>query len=255
MKKIILIILLFQFNFLGYSQEDYKFDPGYRAPDNTTHYYKFAILPPSTSSTGEMLTVKLIGGSFFSDRKKIEIMYFGNRSGFRVFTPQKYGANWDYVRIEAYQEISGSVSIYFVMDSSYSHGKIIASTSGISSNNILKANPQKTTDIPVGAMVFSSTREVGAIQAFSNGNVGIGTTTTGTHKLAVNGTIGAREIKVETDSWSDFVFEEDYQLKDLKEVESFIEENKHLPDIPSEKEVLENGIAVGEMNAKLLQKI
>ncbi|PXY01808.1 hypothetical protein DF185_03940, partial [Marinifilum breve] len=42
---------------------------------------------------------------------------------------------------------------------------------------------------------------------------------------------------------------------DLKEVESFIEENKHLPDIPSEKEVLENGIAVGEMNAKLLQKI
>ncbi|PXX95009.1 hypothetical protein DF185_22795 [Marinifilum breve] len=89
----------------------------------------------------------------------------------------------------------------------------------------------------------------------STGQVGIGTTETGTHKLAVNGTIGAREIKVETDSWSDFVFKEDYQLKDLKEVESFIEENKHLPDIPSEKEVLENGIAVGEMNAKLLQKI
>ncbi|MCT4603599.1 MAG: hypothetical protein N4A59_11960 [Marinifilum sp.] len=86
-------------------------------------------------------------------------------------------------------------------------------------------------------------------------SVGIGTATTGTHKLAVNGTIGAREIKVEASAWSDFVFEDNYQLKDLEEVESYIEENKHLPDVPSEKEVLENGIQLGEMDAKLLQKI
>ncbi len=89
----------------------------------------------------------------------------------------------------------------------------------------------------------------------SNGNIGIGTTSTGTHKLAVDGTIGAREIIVETGAWSDFVFDDNYKLKDLEEVENFIEENNHLPDIPSEKEVLENGIQVGEMNAKLLQKI
>ncbi len=86
-------------------------------------------------------------------------------------------------------------------------------------------------------------------------NVGIGTSETGTHKLAVDGTIGAREIIVETGAWSDFVLNKDYELKDLEEVENFIKENKHLPDIPSEKEVLENGIQVGEMNAKLLQKI
>ncbi len=41
----------------------------------------------------------------------------------------------------------------------------------------------------------------------------------------------------------------------MEEVESFIEQNNHLPDIPSEAEVKENGIAVGDMNAKLLQKI
>ena len=87
------------------------------------------------------------------------------------------------------------------------------------------------------------------------GNIGIGTTETGTHKLAVEGTIGAREIKVEADGWSDFVFNKDYMLKDLEEVESFIEENNHLPDVPSEKDVLENGIQLGEMDATLLQKI
>ena len=86
-------------------------------------------------------------------------------------------------------------------------------------------------------------------------NVGIGTIETGTHKLAVDGTIGAREIKVEATGWSDFVFNKNYELKNLEEVENFIEENNHLPDIPSEKEVLENGIQLGEMDAKLLQKI
>jgi hypothetical protein len=89
----------------------------------------------------------------------------------------------------------------------------------------------------------------------ASGNVGIGTTDPGNYKLAVEGTIGAREVTVTADSWSDFVFKDDYKLQSLNEVESFIKENKHLPDIPSEEEVKENGVSLGEMDAKLLQKI
>jgi len=85
------------------------------------------------------------------------------------------------------------------------------------------------------------------------GNVGIGTTTP-TEKLAVNGKIRAKEINVET-GWSDFVFEPHYKLLSLKETEDYIKKNQHLPEIPSAKEVEENGINLGEMNAKLLQKI
>ncbi len=87
------------------------------------------------------------------------------------------------------------------------------------------------------------------------GGVGIGTTSLGTHELAVEGTIGAREIKVEASGWSDFVFQHDYDLQTLEEVEQHIAEKGHLPEIPSEAEVIENGINLGEMNAKLLQKI
>ena len=87
-------------------------------------------------------------------------------------------------------------------------------------------------------------------------NVGIGTTTTGPHRLAVEGSIGARAIKVQTSGgWSDFVFDDDYDLKPLKEVENYITQNNHLPDIPSENEVIKDGINLGEMDAKLLQKI
>jgi len=77
----------------------------------------------------------------------------------------------------------------------------------------------------------------------------------GSHKLAVEGSIGAREIKVEANGWSDFVFENTYQLPSLKEVENHIQQKGHLKDIPSAKEVKENGIFLGEMDAKLLQKI
>ena len=85
------------------------------------------------------------------------------------------------------------------------------------------------------------------------GNVGIGMTNPQS-KLAVNGTITAKEIKVES-GWSDFVFDEDYDLASLGEIESYIRKNKHLPDIPSAKEVEQQGIAVSEMFAKQMQKI
>ena len=88
----------------------------------------------------------------------------------------------------------------------------------------------------------------------SGGNVRIGTATP-TEKLSVNGKIRAKELKVETANWPDYVFGSSYSLPDLKETEQFIKENKHLPEIPSAAEVKENGIELGEMNAKLLKKI
>ena len=91
--------------------------------------------------------------------------------------------------------------------------------------------------------------------AYFKEKIGIGTSTFGSHKLAVEGSIGAREVKVEASGWSDFVFEKDYDLRPLEEVEQYITKNQHLPEIPSEAEVTENGINLGEMNAKLLQKI
>lgn len=72
--------------------------------------------------------------------------------------------------------------------------------------------------------------------------------------MAVNGQIRAKEVKVET-GWSDFVFYDDYKLPTLQEVEEHIKEKGHLKDIPSAEEVEKNGIFLGEMDSKLLQKI
>jgi hypothetical protein len=74
--------------------------------------------------------------------------------------------------------------------------------------------------------------------------------------LAVEGTIGARKIKVtQATPWADFVFEKDYDLPTLSEIEQFIRANKHLPGVPSAKEVQENGLDLGDNQAILLKKI
>jgi hypothetical protein len=74
-------------------------------------------------------------------------------------------------------------------------------------------------------------------------------------RMFVNGSIFAKEIQIKTNVWADFVFNENYNLPTLNEVKQHIDENKHLPGIPTEKEVKENGVNLGEMQIKLLQKI
>lgn len=93
-----------------------------------------------------------------------------------------------------------------------------------------------------------------ALKILSNGNIGIAIDSP-TEKLSVNGKIRAKEIKVEIANWPDYVFAKEYRFPSLLETEKYINENGHLPGIKSAEEVKSNGIDLGEMNAKLLQKI
>ncbi len=95
-----------------------------------------------------------------------------------------------------------------------------------------------------------------AMRINANGNVGIGTSNA-KQKLSVNGIILAREIMVSTDpaDWPDYVFEKEYPLRKLSDVENFIKTNKHLPDMPSAAAVAKDGVKLAEMNKRLLQKV
>ena len=89
----------------------------------------------------------------------------------------------------------------------------------------------------------------------AGGNVGIGTSNPN-QKLTVNGTIYGKEVKVDLSvPGPDYVFEKDYNLPSLEEIKEYIDENKHLPEVPSAKEMEANGVNVGEMNMILLKKM
>jgi hypothetical protein len=89
----------------------------------------------------------------------------------------------------------------------------------------------------------------------TTGYFGIGTSLPDS-KLAVKGQVHANEVKVDLNvPGPDYVFEKDYKLTSLEEIKNYIDQNKHLPEVPSAKEMEKNGVQLGEMNMLLLKKI
>lgn len=117
------------------------------------------------------------------------------------------------------------------------------------SKNDMLISTQATKD---GGYILAGTSD--SPMNFEKTDVAIGTINP-TSKLTVAGNINSREVKVTVDAGADFVFEKNYALPSLQEVEKFVTENKHLPEIASAKEMQKEGIKLSEMNIKLLQKI
>jgi hypothetical protein len=116
-------------------------------------------------------------------------------------------------------------------------------------NNILNigVNDVNTTDVSNDINAISISR--------LNGNVGIGTTNPDM-KLTVKGNIHAEEVIINLSVPApDYVFKEDYNLRSIEDLESYIKENSHLPEIPSAKEFEQHGVLQGEMDMNLLKKI
>lgn len=113
-------------------------------------------------------------------------------------------------------------------------------------------------DNMTGGIFFDQTNPKPVI-SFSANKVGIGIEPVASSKysLFVKGGIITEEllIKLESSGWYDEVFDENYNLPSLKEVEKYVRENRHLPDIPSAEEVGKNGLEIGEFNALLLKKV
>ena len=100
--------------------------------------------------------------------------------------------------------------------------------------------------------------QIAGVETFrisGNGNVGIGSQNPD-EKLTVKGRIHAEEVRVDLSvPGPDYVFEKDYPLTPLTEIQTYIQENKHLPEVPSAKEMKEKGINLSEMNMLLLKKV
>ncbi len=121
------------------------------------------------------------------------------------------------------------------------------------------ANERQTTTANFD-LAFYNTAATGGLtermRIFANGNIGIGTSNALGYKLAVNGSMIATAVTVKLyANWPDYVFNKDYRLAALSDVKTFIDQNHHLPDMPSENEVAKDGINLGDMNRLLTKKV
>lgn len=153
--------------------------------------------------------------------------------------------------ISAYGNEQRQVLTY--LPANYIEGDIVSGSSYKWYSDVWTVGNIRSGTMPTGGFGISLNNNMN-FKILPNGDVGIGTTTP-KEKLSVNGKIRAKEIKVETANWPDYVFEEGYQNQSLAEIEQFIKQNKHLPGVPTAKQVEQEGVELGEMNKVLLKKI
>ena len=133
-------------------------------------------------------------------------------------------------------------------------------TTGAAAGKVLTsdASGNATWQTPSGGGSGQWSTITGGIQ-YNSGKVLIGNVTSpGNYKLYVEQGILSEKVRValkSTSYWADYVFAPDYKLMPLKEVEEFVEKNRHLPNVPSAEEVVRDGIDMATMDAKLLEKI
>lgn len=235
----------------------YFYDRSYH--NSTDRNWKIATLPANSAGSGDRLLIEIFGGLYPSNNSYQATIHVGNRAGFNGFIPAVYGKPQASIRIRAYNQPDGTVDIYLSL-LSYSYkgaGIRIYEGSGINEHRpIIYQNPENVGANPSGSLVFDSYTATPGMAIQRGGTIGINTSDPDeAYELHVAGKIRATHYKSDANSYADFVFEDDYALPTLSEVERFIEKNNHLPDIPSEAEAKANGIDLQEMQAKLLQKI
>jgi hypothetical protein len=187
-------------------------------------------------------------GSYLGDSYRLAIS--GNNNGIGL-----YNSSNNY-----YGDFSTNIKGDMVVSSAYGSSFYSPINGFITtpSNNIL-LNPPYTSSISmpffpgnVGINVDSPTARLHV-----NGDlmVGSGKPATG-YKLSVNGKIIAEEVKVQLNAyWPDYVFEKNYQLPSIRSLQNYIETNKHLPNIPAAKLVEKDGLSLGDMQTRMMEKI
>lgn len=215
---------------------------------------KVIVGSPAGSWTDYGTNLQVLGTSYFQSNVGIGVTVAQaqlHTTGTVRFDNYKNNATEDYVLAT---DVNGVLKLKTVTATS-SSGWSLGGNASTTSTQFLGTTDAKP-------LIFKTNNNE-ALRITPGGQVGIGTTYVTTnfsdpdpnYKLFVEGYIKARKVKVDQATWADYVFSPTYHLPSLKEVEEYIKQHKHLPDVPSEKEVQSNGIDLSENQAILLKKI
>jgi hypothetical protein len=202
------------------------------------------------------VTVYIRGGDNFAPNM-IHIDWFKDWSsvgGVSVSSNSKNSPNWTEVRLTD-DGTNSYIEVNFIRDIPSSSLSLMTDMYGWRPAELYSGIlPDGGGTVRARAAVGRLSIENRFIVAY-NGNVGIGTDDPQA-KLAVDGTVLAKEVKVKNDiTVPDYVFEPDYDLPALEEIEAYVKEHKHLPEIPSAAVIEKEGLNLAEMNLLLLKKV
>jgi hypothetical protein len=212
-------------------------------------YYLVGSLKKTNSSVFQKLKVSIIGGNWHNSTTGENEYFISTRDGIKINQEVHGGAYSKYTLL--------------IFENGAQYDFVITPTAGYPFFNIRSwkiedagYRPIEIKDYDItGKIDITNSVEINKIFVTNyGGNIGIGKSPSNQAKLDVAGTIRATEIKVEAQT-ADFVFEDNYPLRTLDEVEAFIKTRGHLPSIPSAASMEKNGVNLAEINKLLLQKI
>ncbi len=193
---------------------------------------------PTLSSTGQTDTTADLSWSGATDNVGV--------TGYKVFKDSGLEATLGNVTTYSATGLTASTTYQFTVKALDAAGNESADSNSVT----------VTTNSGSGSGGASVWAESGSVASY-DGEVAVGTTAVPTgYKMAIDGKLITEEVRVElSDTWPDYVFSEGYNLLSLKELEQYIKEKGHLPNVPSAKEIEASGIVLGEINKILLEKI
>lgn len=251
MKKITVFAILLAFSIVTLYGQAYHI----RTTETIGDKFHLATLPYSSEQVHEKLKIEIMGGSYGSSQIGRCIYSISTRDGL-VINKEEIGGESLRYDLKVYD--SGSNTYEFVLESTQKYLSILVQAwlgkgekigiSAVTPQIIKSYNPANKKDV---TSLFTVNNIYGINKSW---DFGIGTNDPKS-KLDVRGKIIADAVEIKVNKTADFVFAPDYDLPSLSEVETFVKENRHLPEIPSEKEMKENGLDVNDMQIKLLQKI
>jgi len=203
-------------------------------------------------SNSQKIIIKIWGGSWFSDSNGETSFYISNRSGLNVVQTNVGPYSENKIALKAYK--NGTKTDFYLVPNpnEYTSFAVNSFSYGHTLNSKFVQIALQSSPPALAEVSFAI---VPSLMTDGDGNVGIGAPAVLGQKLSVNGNIRAREIKVETANWPDYVFNQEYRVPSLEEVDEFIQKNKHLPDVPKAEIVEKEGYSLSEMDKVLLKKI
>ncbi|WP_255498689.1 hypothetical protein [Dysgonomonas sp. ZJ709] len=222
--------------------------------------FLIASLPKTGAHNYHKLKIEILGGNFHNNNLGTRTYSISSRNGngtenLVIMNQEQSGGGIGNYNLKVYET---NANYDFVIESTSTYMSIFVQVwlTYTTGNEITPITAQEIKKYNVGSSqdVTSQVKKNIIYTTDYSGNIGIGTESPQA-KLDVRGKIIADEVQIKVNTGADFVFQPDYNLKPLSEVEQFVKTNKHLPEIPSEKQMIEEGLNVNEMQIKLLQKI
>lgn len=209
------------------------------------------------AGNSQKLQIDIIGGGWLNNDKGTTTFYIANRGGLSVHQVTAGSSAFSAYFLKAFQ--NGSHTDFYLSVNSAATYYSLAIRSllfgfGTATQQFAITT---TTTLPPGTDITASLNVNPVLITDGSGNIAMGTQSMPAgYKLAVNGAAIATSVTVKLNAnWPDYVFQKGYELRSLADLKSYLDQNQHLPEIPSAEQINKGGQNLGEMNRLLLQKV